>query len=275
MGSKRKLAKILNDTLEFSEDFPDNRDTVITGQSNGETSQNGIRDISRKMQQDNSAVTLRQSFALGLANSFVHHFPDLALGNGKYVSASFHLVPGKTLFNFRVGKNTEENPSLVRLTEEGLDKMLSLAPIYLNYIEQWDKLKKASEEEENFNLSEKKLPEIPPAVLIDEGGLYPVELGVFKYKDTLGVGIALRSLKGRNDFPNDISSQEVGGSSYNRRGAMKPFGMTGLNFKNFLKVHVPFFQSSYTEVKNMLENIIHKEGGAPKEGSKITSWRNV
>lgn len=265
MGSKRKLAKIINDPLEYSDDAIDHADADITTSTVSSSKAGGKNSITA-LQDDSTAAMLRRSFAVGLNSSTVHHFPDLLLGNDKYVSASFHMTPGKTVFSFRVGRNIEGNDSIVHLSEEGVDKLLEMSPRFLKYLDQWDALKKASEEEADFDITGKPLPEPPISVVLDDP-IFPLELGVFKYKETFGGGVALRSLR-RNKVPFETSGGE------DKRFGNKPFGMTGPNFRNLVNVHIPFFRSVYDEITKMIETVKRKEGVTSREGGKVTTWRN-
>lgn len=262
MGSKRKSAKLLNDTLD------DGGEDMIERVEASISSYSGISDrnkIQKTSEESPIKQMLRHGFALGLSTSTIHHFPDLALGNDKYVSASFHMTPGKSSFHFRVGKVLEDNPTMVKLSEEGLNKLINVAPRFLDFIDQWDQLKKASDEDPAFDIAQKALPDTPLPVLIDDEMQFPVEIAAFKYKDTLGGGIALRSLKIRSDLTSD---------EFGRRGSSKPFGMTGLNFRNLLNIHIPFFRSAYEEIEKMVEGLKRKEGVTSLDVTKVTSWKN-
>jgi hypothetical protein len=243
MASKRKLAKAINDPLEMLEDFLE-EDTQITSTSkptsDGEEKPNTI---------------LRQSFAMGLNQATILHFPDLALGHDKFVSACFNLTPSKSYFCFRNGRDIEYNRNIIKLSEGGLDCLMSHAPTILRYVKGWEDLKKRSDEDKKFNVTEKNYPELPPPVVLDDDGVIQVIMNVFKYKDALGGGVTLKV---------------VGADS-----VVKPFGMTGATFRFFLNAHVPFFRGVYEEYAKLVENISMKEGVTRLRPTYAGSWKKT
>jgi hypothetical protein len=252
MGSKRKLSKIMNDTLieMIDEEYEEEPTGTVPIPIATIHPQRNI------LQPDLTNKQLCQSFSLGLSGTTAYHFPDLSLGSGKYVSACFNLTPGKSAFYFRNGRDLENNRNMIKLSEGGLDNLLNRAPEFLAYIKKWEELKKRSDEDKKFTLTEKMFPEPPPPLALEGDGTSPVIMNVFKYKDALGAGISLRLGQ----------SGEIG---------VKPFGMTGETFKQFLNTHVPYFRRVYVELGKMVESICYKEGVTTIKPTQVASWKNI
>jgi hypothetical protein len=244
MASKRKLAKAMNDPLELLEEYLEEDNQVSSTSS--KSSANGE-------EASNNTSVLRQSFSMGLNQATLQHFPDLALGHDKFVSACFNLTPSKSYFCFRNGRDLENNRNIIKLSEGGLDCMISHAPTVLQYVKGWEDLKKRSDEDKKFNVTVKNYPELPPPVVLDDDGVVQIIMNVFKYKDALGGGVTLKM---------------IGADSI-----VKPFGMTGGTFRYFLNAHVPFFRSVYEEYAKMVESISLKEGVTRLRPTFVGSWK--
>lgn len=243
MASKRKLAKAINDPLELLEEHYEDDVNVATGSKN----------VPVSVVEEKSNTVLRQSFSMGLNQATLQHFPDLALGHDKFVSACFNLTPSKSYFCFRNGRDIENNRNIIKLSEGGLDCLMSNAPVFLEYIKKWEEIKKRSDEDKRYTITEKNYPEAPPPIVLDDDGVIQIILNVFKYKDALGGGVTLKM----------IGSDSI----------VKPFGMTGATFKYFLNTHVPFFRTVYEEYSKMVENISLKEGITHVRPVYIGSWK--
>jgi len=250
MGSKRKLSKVINDTLEVDEYFDD-----VTAGGSGAAAVT-LNPTIRTLVQLEPKSQLSQSFSLGLSSTTAHHFPDLSLGNAKYVSACFNQTPGKSVFCFRNGRELENNQNMIKLSEGGLDIFLSRAPVYIQYLDKWAELKKRCDEDKKFLVSEKHFPELPSPVVLEDDGVNQVVMNVFKYKEALGGGVSLRIV-------------QAGESN------VKPFGMTSETFKQFISTHVPFFRKVYSEFGKMIENVCNREGITNVKTAQIVSWKNA